>query len=321
MVRTTPPRPTDVLALVPELARQERTATRLHPRPGAPMAADSSVGGPMRWPADEPWPTCRSRQHDAYALVRPDEERRRRAVVAAAWGRDYTTEEQAYLRGIWEARQRERPVVGRDPVPLLPVAQLYARDVPDLPCPPGTDLLQVLWCPLDHPDEELPAVLLRWRDSAAVTDLLAAPPEPELLAADYLPNPCVVHPERITEYPSLSDAPAAAEERIRTWDVDDQIRYQYDLSVAPGWKVGGWAAPWTFRDASPVVCACGATGEPLLTVDSTEWDGGTGSWRPTEDDDATDHADAVGVTIGRAYTMQVYRCPADPGHPAIPVMQ
>ncbi|MDX3232642.1 hypothetical protein [Streptomyces sp. ME19-01-6] len=27
-----------------------------------------------------------------------------------------------------------------------PVLQLYAADVPDLPFPPGTDLLQLLWC-------------------------------------------------------------------------------------------------------------------------------------------------------------------------------
>jgi hypothetical protein len=30
------------------------------------------------------------------------------------------------------------------------VLQLYASDAPDLPFPPGTDLLQLLWCPYDH---------------------------------------------------------------------------------------------------------------------------------------------------------------------------
>ncbi|MEU0600681.1 hypothetical protein ABZ484_20955 [Streptomyces sp. NPDC006393] len=51
---TTPPRPVDVTALFPELAPLARTATRLHPRPGSPTVHDSSVGGPLLWPADEP---------------------------------------------------------------------------------------------------------------------------------------------------------------------------------------------------------------------------------------------------------------------------
>jgi hypothetical protein len=38
------------------------------------------------------------------------------------------------------------PVAEKGPLAMIPVAQLYARDVPDLPCPDGTDLLQVLWC-------------------------------------------------------------------------------------------------------------------------------------------------------------------------------
>jgi transposase len=52
------PRPVDVTALFPQLAPLARTATRLHPRPGLPTVHDSSVGGPLLWPADEPWPYC-----------------------------------------------------------------------------------------------------------------------------------------------------------------------------------------------------------------------------------------------------------------------
>ncbi|MGW6482874.1 hypothetical protein ACWGDS_34270, partial [Streptomyces sp. NPDC055059] len=51
---TTPPRPFDVTALFPQLAPLARTATRLHPRPGSPTAHDSSVGGPLLWPAAGP---------------------------------------------------------------------------------------------------------------------------------------------------------------------------------------------------------------------------------------------------------------------------
>src|SRR5262249_6720429 len=56
MRRTTPPRPLDIALLFPELLLYSTTATRLHPRPGEPTADDSSVGGPLYWPAAEPWP-------------------------------------------------------------------------------------------------------------------------------------------------------------------------------------------------------------------------------------------------------------------------
>ncbi|MGW4893599.1 hypothetical protein ACWEQL_15255 [Kitasatospora sp. NPDC004240] len=58
MTRRTPPRPLDVERLFPEVAGLRREAVRLHPRAGSPTSRDSSVGGPLLWPAAEPWPTC-----------------------------------------------------------------------------------------------------------------------------------------------------------------------------------------------------------------------------------------------------------------------
>ena len=63
VTRTTPPRPVDVTAVVPQLAPLARPAIRLHPRPGSPTPRDSFVGGPLLWPADEPWPRC-DRPHE-----------------------------------------------------------------------------------------------------------------------------------------------------------------------------------------------------------------------------------------------------------------
>jgi hypothetical protein len=57
-VHTTPPPPFDVAAALPPVAPYARTTVRLHPRPGAPTAAQSSMGGPLLWPAEEPWPAC-----------------------------------------------------------------------------------------------------------------------------------------------------------------------------------------------------------------------------------------------------------------------
>lgn len=44
--------------MFPELVPLARPAIRLHPRPGSPSVRDSSVGGPLLWPAGEPWPHC-----------------------------------------------------------------------------------------------------------------------------------------------------------------------------------------------------------------------------------------------------------------------
>ncbi|MEW2373742.1 hypothetical protein AB0940_30915 [Streptomyces sp. NPDC006656] len=51
---------------------------------------------------------------------------------------------------------------------MTSLAQLYRRDVPDLPAGPGDcDPLQVFWCPLDahRPGRFDPELLLRWRRS------------------------------------------------------------------------------------------------------------------------------------------------------------
>lgn len=88
MVRTTPPRPLDITALFPELREHSRTATRLHPRPGAPTVMDSSVGGPLLWPADEVWPVCDDAgAHEPYNLTTPAALHRRREILAAAEAR------------------------------------------------------------------------------------------------------------------------------------------------------------------------------------------------------------------------------------------
>lgn len=56
--RTTPPREFDLLKEFPELKPLLRMTHRLHPRYSDEPAADQSkLGGPIAWPANEPWPT------------------------------------------------------------------------------------------------------------------------------------------------------------------------------------------------------------------------------------------------------------------------
>ncbi|MFE2414971.1 hypothetical protein ACFXDE_42270 [Kitasatospora sp. NPDC059408] len=325
MSRTTPPRPVDVTVHFPELTPLARVAVRLHPRAGRPTAADSSIGGPLLWPAREPWPTCPEHTGPSYVGSSPEDVRLRRRILAEAWRRPredgadlLTPDERATVDRIGD---RER-IPQDGPVPMVPVAQLDAADVPGLPRPEGTDLLQVLWCPFDH-DDYLPRTELRWRSAADVTDPLTAAPQPSVIGNDhYLPEACVLHPETVTEYPAPHELPDELAERLVAWEDRHGLVYQYDLGVAPGCKVGGHA-PWSFSDPFPMACTeCGSDVRPLLTIDGSEWDGGSGSWQPLEDAGYTGlhslgPANATQLDIGRSGALQLYVCTASYDHPHV----
>ena len=326
MSRTTPPRPVNITELFPALREHSATATRLHPRPGQPTIADSSVGGPLLWPSDEPWPVCTDGDaHYVHELRTPATVRRSREIYAAATARaaatgaryELTAEERAEV----PAHDYSEPHDLVDqPIPFVPVAQLYRRDVPDIAGPDGADLLQVLWCPLDHMEEGYnPRVRLYWRRSADVTAPLAAAPEPPVVSDAYLPAPCVVHPEQVREYQYGGLLPEELDARITAWEEPAGRSYQLDLSLAPGWKVGGFAN-WSLTDPQPMHCAeCGTAMTLLFTADSSEWHRG-GSWRPVEEP-AEASANPTDVTIGRGYALYVFGCPASFRHPPATAMQ
>jgi len=327
MTRTTPPRPVNITERFPELRDYSATATRLHPRPGNPTSSDSSIGGPLLWPADEPWPICQDgRDHHVAPLRTPASVRRSREIYAAAQARadasgarySLSDEERAELPGYDFSEPRD---LVDQPVPLVPVAQLHRRDIPDFAGPADTDLLQVLWCPLGHPDEDYnPRVRLYWRRSADVGKRLHAPPEPAVVHDSYLPVPCVLHPEQVREYQYGGLLPGELDSRIAAWEAETGHSYQYDLSLAPGWKVGGFAN-WSLTDPYPVNCSeCGATMTLLFTAASGEWHGRGGSWRPADESPGAT-GKPVGVTIGRGYALYVFRCPESYEHLPATAMQ
>ncbi|MFH9089410.1 hypothetical protein [Streptomyces sp. NPDC017673] len=348
MPRTTPPRPLDVETLFPELAAHRGTTTRLHPRPGNPGPADSSVGGPLLWPADEPWPVC-GEAHARGRGRRPADIHRRRRVLAAAWAREHTpgpTDEERELLAELHREHRLPGVAETDPLPMIGLAQLYRRDVPDLPAgPDDCDLLQVFWCPFTAhgPTGYGLELHLRWRRSREVGRVLTAPPQPPVIGSDgFLPEPCVLHPEQVLTYPYAdllpeelcaridawedaveAEAERAGGEQAGTWQAGETgdghtvepPRYQYDLSIPPGWRVGGFAS-WHATDPYPMDCpACGTPMHLLLTVDSSEWDGGSGSWRPLEDRSGRRSATPTEVVVGRWGELNVFACPEHPEHP------
>jgi hypothetical protein len=347
MTRTTPPRPLDVEALFPELAAHRGTTTRLHPRPGDPGVADSSVGGPLLWPADEPWPVC-TEPHRRGRGRRPADIHRARQVLAAAWARDPASGPTEEERRLLTELRREHRVAGiedTDPLPMIGVAQLYRRDVPDLAAgPDGCDLLQVFWCPFDRHGRTGYGMSTRllWRRSWEVGEVLSAPPRPQVVGYEgYLAEPCVLHPEQVVTYPFAGLLPEelaartdareeALEEEAEAAEAEtgygeeggergaEPPAYQYDLSIPPGWRAGGFAS-WHLTDPAPMNCrACATPMELLLTIDSSEWDGGSRSWMPLEDRNLPEHlrsATPTEVTVGRWGELNIFACPADPGHP------
>jgi hypothetical protein len=352
-VRTTPLRPVDVTAVFPELAPLARAAIRLHPRAGAPSVGESSVGGPLLWPAEEPWPHCESSHAGSGVCHSPAEVRlkrgRRARLHRDPHGPQYTPEEEAIQERnaamFMERLDAGPPWPAECPVPMLPVAQLYVRDVPLLRPPGQADLLQVLWCPYDHEPHAKPSTALFWRSAAEVGDVLAVPPQPyEADWEGYVPEPCLLAPEQITEYPNSLDLSAAVRQLLGDWSrwqaadggVDGSYAdypaefYDCELADAPGWKVGGWPR-WGRTDPYRRFCAvCDAQMVPLLTIASFEWDSGRRGWAPYEDRAAAfaaghvagqDPAQPTAVEVGSTDNLQLYVCPASPEHPHTDLIQ
>ncbi|MFC9943895.1 hypothetical protein [Streptomyces pratensis] len=325
MTRTTPARPASVEAVFPELAPYRGRTTRLHPRPGRPGMQDSHVGGPMMWPECEPWPVCHEshrRETEGYA---PDEIRIARA--AGAW-----------------PPSRPWPGTGAPgedgPVPFVGLAQLFRRDIPGLALgPDGADLAQLFRCPFPHGPYLERRYCLRWRqagEAGRTGRFLAAPPEVPLLRWEHeLPEPCVLHPEEVDTYPWAEDdtLPAPLIACIDAWDDvqaaehgPDALSYQSDLSIPPGWRVGGFPS-WASTGPLAVDCvSCATPMRLLLTAGGGETDARSHSWVPREDRDPSlrgkasicggaSVGDPTRLRFGRDRDLHVFTCPADPGHP------
>lgn len=204
------------------------------------------MGGPLLWPADEDWPLCDGPEGGDHLDASP----------------------------------------GEPAAPLVPVLQLLAEDVPEVPFPAGMDVLQVLWCPFDHEPWSSPRPQLRWRRRADIHDRLREMPMPdEETEACHAPDPCVLAPERVIEYPT-HDLPEAVWSQIlgtiRQVAQETGWEYESDLAVASGTKVGGypgWTQPPDWPD-----CSCGSPMRHLLTVASWEFSRGDEKrWIPVED--------------------------------------
>lgn len=228
-------RPTDNGREIPWIDTWARPVVRLHPAPGTADRTASHLGGPMLWPRDEPWPHCHGTTH--------------RGSI------DLTDEQVHNVR-----------------TPFASGLQLCRTDFPELTFPDGTDLLQVLLCPLVHDGHWGPDVRLVWRTAGEVTDPLTDQPVPVLVDPMYEHEPCVFHPCRTDEYPMMRDLP-----RELLYELEFTKAEGFDYSSDDAWpdmgdatKIGGWTR-WFAGDPHDMACPdCGATRVQLLALAARE---------------------------------------------------
>lgn len=203
------------------------------------------------------------------------------------------------------------------PGPLIPVLQLFAADVPGMPFPDGTNLLQLLWCPTEHETDDMferpwtrlaPVCQVFWRDSTAVELVEPRVPGGPVPNDEFVPRPCTLHPEVVADYPHLLDLTPDELTEVADSEVD------YDqLGPAPGSKVGGWVE-WA-QDSEVPACDQGHAMVHLVTIASVEhWED---SWTPEPDAERN----PTGLMIADCGGYHVFTCVNCPERPTVAVSQ
>jgi uncharacterized protein (TIGR02996 family) len=192
-------------------------------------------------------------------------------------------------------------------IPYVTALQLRKEDVPELGFPDDTDLFQLLWCPVQHEEDNLycPKPAIFWRKRLTVTQPRETAPDRPAVQFGHFPNACVLYPDRVREYPdedevgpaddahqssaltSLEQSALATLRRLELPGSHSHPRtpsglYQSCLSTSEGSKVGGY--PEWIQYPSYPRCDCGAEMEHLLSFGSWEWSRDSwGRWVPIED--------------------------------------
>ncbi|MEU7638956.1 hypothetical protein AB0C11_23115 [Streptomyces sp. NPDC039016] len=232
MTRTPRPSVEAILAALPELAPYARDAVVLHPEQAEPDHRSSSIGGPLLWPSDEPWPECSL----------PDE----------------NSEDGVPATAMVPVAQIFRSDV---PGPWWP-ADIDLLQI--LWCP------NEHWDPPAPQADISPVVELRWRRAADVLSPLSTLPSPSRWEEDgYLPRACAITPEQVTDFPFREELPAELHPRLEelvraTGDGGDAI------TRLAGWKLGGWPT-WHLTQPATFACEdCGTAMTLLFTVASDD---------------------------------------------------
>ncbi|MCC9607203.1 DUF1963 domain-containing protein [Blastopirellula sp. JC732] len=192
----------------------------------------------------------------------------------------------------WPQCHDSRHEYATKPPILAPVVQLRAADFPEVEFRPGSDLFQLLWCPVteDACDELMaPAPFAFWRSLDDIVERLDFEPptdasdviESYLLFQQCIPQPCAISPERVREYPVISMLPDELLDPLpeEMWDTYQQE----EVGPCPATKIGGHPY-WIQNDDTPT-CDCGAKMDFLLQLPDWEYTNMDAyqRWIPLED--------------------------------------
>ena len=207
----------------------------------------------------------------------------------------------------------------------LPVIQLRRSDIPELPFPDGTDVFQVLWCGRAHDEPIFVArCAVYWWSAAQASDSLTVTFDD----LGYRPEECSIEPERVLEFPNIVDLPRDLRSEIVAWEerLGKEGLYEFELSTAPGTKVGGY--PNWIQEAEWPSCPIGHRMDHLLTIDDSEFDGGTyARWLPVEDQAAWEGPDEARLAVQNPTglslmgSLYLFVCSLCPGRPVAQVYQ
>lgn len=180
-----------LLATMPGLDSFARTVVRLRPRRGEPGIRNSHVGGPMLWPADEPWPHCASADHGSADDPVP--------MVSVV---------QLYAADVPEISFPE----GTDLVQIVWCPEPHVLPKPSFQ---GKDC-RVFW--------------RRAGEIRYGPDVQPDPWKHWDAEWDEVPQPCTVHPERVVEYPWWQELPVGLRKQLKGSDELFDLYWQESLT-------------------------------------------------------------------------------------------
>ncbi len=290
MVRTTPAPRIDIAAAIPAFAALAKQTVRLHPRSGSEPPMNASKLG----------------------------------------GRFLWSQDESWPICTEPKGEREESFSPPHEHMYVPVLQLRRDEFPELAFPDGTNLFQLLWCPNNHELSHSPVRKVFWRAEIEITDPLERMPHPTPVEEEYLPRPCQLHPERVTEYPGGSDLPEVLSGTLQQWEEENENESIYfsELSTAPGTKLGGY--PNWIQGTWTLDCDCGHIMEHLLPIASEEVFGREWlRWCPIEELQvgyrylyALQAANrSTGIMLGDAGNLYVFICRHCQNWPVASIMQ
>jgi len=146
--------------------------------------------------------------------------------------------------------------------PFIPLLQLRQADFPEIPFPPGRDLLQILWHPQFTERRPIgflaPATRFYWWNTQALDASPRAYAPAEGAHPGLVPKACGLQPTRRPDLPGFADLPARLQAQLAERDLVQEYRRSSACSRES--KLLGHPA-W-LRDS--IQLRCGSCGRPMM---------------------------------------------------------